>query len=276
MNIIGLGALGCLVAQGISNLNEEVYSTYLVDTKKYKKFKSRKVEQELTPELYEENYKSLKRFFSSLASDSMLVLSGRDLVTSSCLRILEELSPKTKVTVLYLMPDVDLMPKSAKSHEKVIRGVLQEYARSNLLERMYLVSLDNVSTIAGPASLTTRESAMIELVSYYMHMINYYDNSEPVMSSAAPPIPTAKISTVGVFDVKTKQEKMFFDLEFPREIVYYYGISKEKLETDLELYNSIKRHMKEAESESVSYKIFQLTSESECGIVLKHASYIQK
>ena len=89
-------------------------------------------------------------------------------------------------------------------------------------------------------------------------------------------IDPARISTLGVFDVHTKEEKMFFNLEFPREVLYYYGLSQQAIETDIDLYKSIKDHIKDSEVESVSYKIFQLTSETDCGIVIKHASYVQK
>ena len=276
MNIIGLGSFGCDVAKRISLHNSRVYNTYLLDTKKYKDFKSRKIEQQDTPELYEQNHKSLKRFLVNLSDNTLLVLSGEDLVTSCCLRVLEEIREKTEIRVLYIMPDPEMLPKTKRLHERMIRGVLQQYARSGLLERMYIVSLNNISEIIGPMTLSARVDGMKDTISYYFHMLNYYDNSSPVMESSSTIIAPAKISTVGVFDMETKEEKMFFNLDFPREIMYYYGISREVLETDVDLYKSIKDHIKNSDFESVSYKIFQLTSNSNCGIVVKHASYIQE
>ena len=89
-------------------------------------------------------------------------------------------------------------------------------------------------------------------------------------------INTARISTFGLLDTKNNEEKMFFNLDFPREVVYYYGVQKEVLDTDVQFYTSIKEHVKQSEIGSVNYKIFQLNSETSCGIVVKHASYVQE
>ena len=107
-------------------------------------------------------------------------------------------------------------------------------------------------------------------------MLNYYNNSRTVVSSIGKSIDTAQISTFGVFDLKTKEEKMFFHIDTPREIVYYYGVPEQTIETDLQLYDSVKTHIKNTEAESVSYGIFELTDNTECGIVVKHTSIIQE
>ena len=276
MNLIGLGNTGCAVAKRVSEYNKEAYNTFLIDTKKHTGFKSKKVEQQQNPELFETNYKSCKRFLANLEQETVLILSGQDLVTSCVLRLLEEIRLKTKIVVLYIMPDIEILPKVSLMHERMIRGVLQQYARSALLERIYLISANNVSEIMGPVSLSDHEEAIYSTISYYFHMLNYYDNSKSIMSNNTMLIDPARISTLGVFDVHTKEEKMFFNLEFPREVLYYYGLSQQAIETDIDLYKSIKDHIKDSEVESASYKIFQLTSETDCGIVIKHASYVQK
>tara|TARA_Y100000592_G_scaffold101037_1_gene184802 strand:+ start:29400 stop:30230 length:831 start_codon:yes stop_codon:yes gene_type:complete len=276
MNIIGLGTTGCEIAKKITEQNKEVYKTYLIDTIKYKNFKSKVIEEQSRPEAYEQEYKTCKRFLTGLLDSTLLVLSGQDLVTSCVLRLVEEIRNRTKITVLYVMPDIEMLPKVPSMHERMIRGVLQQYARSGLMERMYLVSVSNMSEIVGPVPLSEYKSSLYDTISYYFHMLNYYNNSTPVMSNNSISIDAARISTLGVFDLETKQEKMFFNLQFPREVLYCYGVSKETLETDVQLYKSIKDHVKESEIESVNYKIFQLTSDSNCGIVVKHASYIQE
>ena len=276
MNIIGLGNVGCRVAIRITEHNKAVYNTFLIDTIKHKGAKSKKIDKQATPEMYEENYKSCKRFLTNLSESTVVVLSGEDLVTSCILRLLEEIKGKTKITVLYIMPDIEMLPKVPSMHERMMRGILQQYARSGLMERIYLISASNMSEIMGPVHLMEYESALYKTISYYFHMLNYYENSSPIMSNESIPIDAARISTVGVFDLDSKEEKMFFNLDFPREVVYYYGVQKEVLDTDVQFYTSIKEHVKQSEIGSVNYKIFQLNSETSCGIVVKHASYVQE
>ena len=60
MNIIGLGNVGGRVAIRITEHNKAVYNTFLIDTIKHKGAKSKKIDKQATPEMYEENYKSCK------------------------------------------------------------------------------------------------------------------------------------------------------------------------------------------------------------------------
>ena len=166
LNIIGLGEDGCRVGMSLFHRNEDVYKLYLIDNKTYKGYKTKKIDKQLAPESYEENYKSLKRFFSNLDDKTILILSGQDIITSSCLRMIEELKEKTSVSVLYLMPDLSILSGQTKLHERMIRGILQQYARSTLLERLYIVSMVSVEDIMGPVSVRCKKAQIPFLITF--------------------------------------------------------------------------------------------------------------
>ena len=53
------------------------------------------------------------------------------------------------------------------------------------------------------------------IISTY-HMLNVFENTEPILSTFSDPGVTSKIATLGVVNYKTLNEKLFYDLEKPR------------------------------------------------------------
>ena len=64
------------------------------------------------------------------------------------------------------------------------------------------------------------------------------------MTTQTKRINTARVSTLGLLDSENNQEKMFFDLDIPREKSYYYGVTKKQLEEDPNLMEVIRKNLK--------------------------------
>ena len=75
-------------------------------------------------------------------------------------------------------------------------------------------------------------------------MINVFEHTKPVFSTTINRIDTARISTFGLLDNDVGEEKMFFNLDIPREKNYYYGVPKKQLEEDKNLMETIQRDLK--------------------------------
>jgi len=75
-------------------------------------------------------------------------------------------------------------------------------------------------------------------------MLNVYQNTQPVMTTQTKRIDTARVSTFGLLDSKNNEEKMFFNLDIPREKSYYYGVPKKQLEEDPNLMEVIRGNLK--------------------------------
>ena len=54
----------------------------------------------------------------------------------------------------------------------------------------------------------------------------FFKIHNPVMTTQTNRIDTARVSTFGLLDPENNEEKVFFELDIPREKSYYYGVPK--------------------------------------------------
>ena len=110
-------------------------------------------------------------------------------------------------------------------------------------------------------------------------MINVYSNIRPQINTFSEPIKTARISTFGIVDFKTSEEKMFYDLEIPREKIYYYAINKQKLQTDGGLLktitNQVKTRISDDENLKVSYGVYDTSYDDDYVFCIHHSTLVQ-
>jgi hypothetical protein len=109
-------------------------------------------------------------------------------------------------------------------------------------------------------------------------MINVFSNTKSIMDTFSSPIETARISTFGIVDVETGEEKLFYDLTYPREKLYYYSITKNKLETEGNLLKRLTDQVKEKIEDKlkVSYGIYSSAYENDYAYCVAHATLIQE
>ena len=72
-----------------------------------------------------------------------------------------------------------------------------------------------------------------------LHMINIYNHNEALIDTFQTKPIGVRISTFGICEPKTGEEKMFFLLDNVSDVVYYYAYSKKEIEMNLELFNKI-------------------------------------
>lgn len=274
--IIGLGSAGVNIAKRFSSYPQ--YKCYYVDSEDHKAGPLLKLAKRKTHEAYEKYFpvKKTADFFKGVKGPALLILAGSGLVTGATLRLIESLKSK-KVSVLYIRPDLSLLSETAMMQERVVFYVLQEYARSAVVERMYVADNNRLDEILGNVSILGYHDKLNELLVSTFHMMNVYNNTKSVIDTLSLPRDVARLSTIGILDIDTGEEKMFFNLDFPREKVYYYAINKERLEEDGKLFKSIKEQVRERKSENtkVSYGIFSTSYEHDYGYCIAHSSFIQ-
>ncbi len=88
----------------------------------------------------------------------------------------------------------------------------------------------------------------------------------------------AKIQTLGFVDFKTGEEKLFYDLQFPRHRLYYYAIEDKKLKTEGNLLSRIKKQMKGVASDrcAANYSIYSTQYKENYCYVELFSSFIQE
>tara|TARA_Y100001938_G_scaffold79366_2_gene109623 strand:- start:516 stop:1382 length:867 start_codon:yes stop_codon:yes gene_type:complete len=254
--IIGLGKAGCNIADSFSQYPQ--YKIYKIDTDlkedkncfNYPSFK--------TLEEYESNCPSLKKFFRYVKGEVLFITScGK--ISAASLRILEQLKNKCDISVLYVRPDRSLLSELKALNDNLIFGVLQQYARSGLFKRAYLVDNIKLSEIVGDVPLREHYNSLNQLITSTIHMVNVFNHSKSEIDTFDEILDVARISTFSIVSYENNEEKVFFDLDIPRQKCYYYGMPEELLKSDGSLMKNISEQLKilkQYDKIKVSYGIY--------------------
>lgn len=282
--VIGLGQAGCKIAEKLAQHPQ--YHILQIDAGVVEKDKKARnaltVKKQTAPEFYEATGSTrLKAFLKDAHSESLFITSC-GMVAGLALRILEELKKKSKITLMYVVPDSTNLTEAHKLHNNLLLGVFQEYARSGVFERIILVDNKRLSEIIGPVPVLKYWDTLNTLVASTYHMINVFDHSPPVFTTLSKKVNSARLTTIGYspWSLEEKnEEKMFFSLDIPREKRYYYGIPQKMLEEDENLMTKIQKQVKDAvehDRMKVGYAIYSTTYDQPYVYCEGYSSLVQK
>ena len=277
MNIIGLGAAGCNIADGFAKYPQ--YNVYKLDVGLPKEKGNFALPEVAAIEEYESKTLNFRSFFKDLRKDDdvMFIVCGAGKVSAATLLILEKLK-KCKVSVLYISPDRSLLSKQAHLHERVVFNVLQEYARSGVFERTYLVGNKEIEKTLDNVPVLGYYERLNELIVGTVHMTNIFLNTKTVYSTPTTSLTTARVSTFGVVDIEKNEEKLFYPLDTINERCYIYAINKAQLETDGQLFSDLRTRSAEKVGDEtiVSVRIHSTDYDSNYGYLIANTSEIQQ
>jgi len=252
VNIIGLGNCGCNIAEEFTRYPQ--YSVFCIDTEPRQSENFYLLPRKDSPEEYEKDCPDLTNFLNC-NGDALFILGGSGHVTAACLRVLETIK-HCKVTILYINDCPELLSETARLQQRASFHILQEYARSGVFEQIILVDNSSVSDIVGEVSIVEYYKSINQTIVPAIHFLNVFNNSKPVMSTFYPLAPTSRIRTVGIINVETGEEKMFFSLDSRTETRYYYAIGEKSLKEDATLNNKIRNQVR-GKNERTSFGIFK-------------------
>lgn len=241
--VIGLGQAGCNIADQFKQYPQ--YKIIKLDEGLRKTKSSFGLKRQTSPELYEENLpRGIVKYLQEGVMPETLFITSCGMVSGAALSILSKIKDNTSITVMYIIPERTELVGDKKLQNNLLFNVFQEYARSDLFKRVYLLDNQLLSDIMGPVPIMKRWSTMNNLITSTYHMINVFEHTQPVLTTTTTRINTARVSTLGLLDNENNEEKMFFSLDFPREKNYYYGVPKKRLEEDENLMQTIQRNLK--------------------------------
>jgi len=282
--IIGLGQAGCNIADEFKKYDE--YDVYKIDVglnayeeTPYGDFPKEglyNMPWQSTPEGYEESCPNMKTFFKDIKGEILFIFGGSGDISGASLRVLHHLQGRD-ISVLYVRPDIELLPEKKRMQERVTFNVLQEYARSAVFKRIFLIDNTALENHIGDVPLIGYHDKLNEMIVSTIHMINVYNHIESVTDTFSDPFETARISTIGLLDIADGNDRKFFSLDNEREVRYYYAINKDRLKSDGALFKKIKQQVKEKANENtkVSYGIFATNYEEDFAYTLSYSSSIQ-
>jgi hypothetical protein len=273
MNIVGLGNAGCQIAKTFQNY--EQYQVFCIDVedKGYPTFLQ--VEHQNSHEDYEKNYKKLK--LSKCKGETTFILCGTGNISGCALRVLQQIKD-SPVTVIYIKSDLANLSHEQKLKDRATFGILQHYARSALLKDVYIVSNQLVERAIDGISIKSYWSDINNIISSTYHMLNVFDNTEPLLTTASPRPITARIATLGVVNYETNKENMFYDLQYPRLKKYFYGINENSIEEDKEILHKIRAFVNQKAEKNIAanFSIFSTSYEHNYIYSTHYASFIQE
>ena len=278
MNVIGLGQAGCAIAEKFGRYPQ--YKVFKMDVGLKGKGNFDLPLQD-HPEKYEENCPVLKirSFLKGVKGDVLFVCSCGN-SSGAALRILEQLkNRKRKITILYIQPEQTLLSELQSRQDNLMFGVMQEYARSGALEDILLISNEQMSAIIGDVPVREYYDRVNEAVVSTYHMINVFKNLKTEMDTfSADFIPSLRIGTLGIVDLKSGEEKLFFPLDKTRDKRYYYAVPEKVLKEDGKLLNRVIEQVKnkvEHEKMKTSFGIYSTQYEDSLVYSLARASMVQ-
>jgi len=274
--IIGLGKAGCAIADEFAKYKQ--YRIYKIDEglKGLKKNGIYNLPWQDGPERYESKCSNMKNFFKEVGGEVLFIVSGAGNVAGAALRILESIK-KCKINILYIEPDLELLPMTKKAQEKSTYYILQEYARSGAFKRIYMVSNPKVEECVGDVIISEYYQKINSMICSTLHMINVYNHIDSISDTFHEQNETSRIATFGFVNMKEFNQRLFFPLDKAYETRYYYGINKKRLEEDGTLLKTVKDQMKARPKDEgkISYGIFQTNYEQDYVYTMSFSRSIQ-
>ena len=255
---MGIGTAGCNVVEQLSQYR--VYQCYCVSNEVGKTTKFRFKLPELDgPEEYEAmDMEKIHKWANKITQNCTVFLCGASDSTGITLRLLEQLHKNgVKIEVVYFTPETEVLSETKVLHERAVMGILQNFARSGLFEKICLVSNVKLEEIAGSTNVFEYYNQINRVFTNTYYMIDVFKNTKPITSTFKRPKESCRITTIGIGSLDGK-EVLFFPCNQETEVVYYYGINEEKLKTEENLFRKITNKVKKriTDETKVSFGIY--------------------
>jgi hypothetical protein len=275
ISVVGLGNAATKIAMKFEQTKN--YSVYVLNdsverNSKYK-FKLNSYE---TPEEYENKIPNVKKYFANIGERIQFFIVGSSYSSNYSLGILEQLKDK-KVDVFYIQPDAELMTGVPKMLDKIVFGILQEYARSGLLNSFTVLSNVLIEKSIGSVPIKAYYDMINDSIFSTIHYINYFQHADPEIGMVAKPLEINRIRTYGILNPQNLEEKWLYELDMERDLCYYLCINKERLEKEGGLHKRIVDMLKEKPHNTfrrISYAIYE-TEHQDFGLCVAHTNAIQ-
>ena len=275
MDIIGLGEAGCNIAECFRKYPQ--YNIYKIDVG-VEGDKCFNVPKQKSPEDYESSAPNLSSFFTELSEEAIFIVGGAGHISGMTLAILEQIKDR-KISVLYTRPNLKSLTGKKKLLERATFGILQEYARSGLLENMYIISNDNIAQIIGDLPVIGYFDKINEAISSTIHFINLFERTEHIYGLLEERDEVSRISTIGLLDPELSEEKIFYNFDFVREKSYFYAFRNERLLKESNLINVIEDQIEDKKEEwltKISYRIYDTEYQNDYGYCIHRTSKVQE
>ena len=276
MNIIGLGSAGCKIAELFKQYPQ--YTVFKIDSDE--KLKRKKnclyVPKQSSVELYDSNPIDIKRLIKNMDDEEVYFITcGCGKISACSLWILQQLADK-KINIVYIKPDITSIDDKSKLINRAHFHILQEYTRSGVFEKMYIIDNKKMSEIIGKTSILNFYPKINQFVVSTIHWLNIYMNTDPVFDTYRDEYVTSRICSFAILDLEKEKMVETYSIKKCNQIKYFYGVNRITIENDEELIEKLNRITSlNSEDTSVSYGVYTTELEVGFSMALKSSSEIQ-
>jgi len=269
MVVIGLGQAGQNICKSVNNMAK--IRTVILD-------EGKGISKCVSHESYEQNVPKLgKKLKLGKEQDIWFVVCGAGMISSTSLAVLEQVQDRN-VRVALISPDPFLLSKTQAKHNRVVWNVLQEYARSGLVNSVYLFSNRHMESFIGQGTIEDLYTNINNGIANFIVTNHWFEKKQPMVGHVFEPMVNSVIRTVSLGKIEDHEENMFFPLDNITEVCYYYSINEERIKSEKNLLTKIKEHviLEREEGKEASFAIWQNTTDYSYFYSIKYTHFIQQ
>tara|TARA_Y100000593_G_C4248060_1_gene305711 strand:- start:78 stop:908 length:831 start_codon:yes stop_codon:yes gene_type:complete len=276
VEVVGFSGAGCKIAKHFEKYPQ--YNVHYVDVDIFGE-NCYSLPKATTMEDAEEKVPIFSELQKAVSNKkTFFICAGGGRTSGASLRILEQIR-NAELNIVYIRPDLSFLNEEEKKREKIVYNVLQEFARSGLFEKIFILENTKIAEILGDLSIVEYFSRINKIIVNSLHMINYLSNAKSIIGNISAPRDENRISTIAVYNMEKSEESVFFDLENTREKHFYFALNHQTLEKEKNMLKKIKEQVKKSRQSdltSVSYDITSTTYETNFAYVVLYTNFIQE
>lgn len=274
--IFGLGKAGCNIADCFKQYSQ--YEVHKIDAgikgeNCITVAKKSSHEQYNAPE-YKKFQDVAKKFEDR---DILFIIGGSGNISGASLKIMRYFK-KSRVNVLYVSSDPSLLTDIKFLQDRATFHILQEYARSGMINCIYLVSNKQIEEMLGGIPVKKYYETINQHIVSTIHMINIFNNTEAVIDNSSEVSEISRIATFGILDIESGRENLFFPIDQLVNKCYYYSIIDKDLDEDKNLLKNIKTQVLSQSSGNIksSYSIHSSRYDTNYCYLVAYSSQVQQ
>jgi hypothetical protein len=274
MTIIGLGNTGCNIAEKFEKIDD--VKVILIDAE-IEGDNCISLNRCETPEQYEASVPDVSKQLDYADERIFLVVGGSGRISGASLKILKQLQGR-ELNVVYIRPDVSTLQSTAEMQDRLVFNVFQEYARSGVFKKCYLISNALVEKILGDIPIIGYYEKINDVIFNALGFILTHESKVGLVNNLSVLKETERICSVGFFDLTSGNEELLYDLEGIDNKHFYFVINEERLKTDGSLLKRIKQMMtnKSVDNIKCSYTIHSTKQEQDYCFMAVYSKRVQK
>ena len=264
--LIGLGKAGC----DIVNKFSDGYKKITIDA-------GSELPEFSSPEDYEQKLTNYQHLLDFEEPECYFFVCGAGKVSAASLRLLELIQSK-KINLVYIYPEEVMLSPTQKKLNRVAFNVFQQYARSGLLNSMYIMSNEEICSFLPYYSIEDMYDHINEAIVNVFESVIFYLNEKPILGSHHEAKEISRIRTVEYGEFNENKKNTYFPLDNVTETCYINIVNNEDMKNNRELLDLLKGIIKENTDNNIlsSFVVFRSDYQHSFYYAIRFTHYLQE